>query len=58
MNDSRIDLAKVTERAVFLLPPARVALHDEVARHLNDRLLCAPDLLLPLTLLFRFLTLT
>jgi len=51
-------LAKVTERAVFLLPPARVALHDEVARHLNDRLLCAPDLLLPLTLLFRFLTLT
>lgn len=51
-------LAKVTEGAVFLLPPARVALHDEVAGHLDDGLLGFADLLLPLSLLFRFLTLT
>jgi len=51
-------LAKVTECAVFLLPPARVAFHDEVAGHFDDGLLGAADLLLPLSLLFRFLTLT
>jgi len=50
-------LTEVAKGAVFLLSFTRVAFHDEIAGHFHDRLLRSANLLLPLLLLLRLLSL-
>ena len=57
LHGAIINLAEIAEGPILLLSLARVTFHDEVARHLDDRLLRAPNLLLSLPLLLSLLAL-